>query len=252
MGIAVTATSAPVAVATPTTETASDGFNIDWSFIAKMEGTENRVYVPKGNDKKALDKSGPTIASGFDLGQISLPEFNTYNFSTEISNELKKFVGKRGDEAVKFVEDNPTSFTDEQINEINKKVKHKHAKRAETFYNEVVASVTEKFKTLPIEIQTPFTSVFFQYGTAKTLRGNLIAKDYLEGINTLLHFTTKTVKAEHRTTKIKTDIMPYLRRRCKEAEYLMRIITDDKDKIKAKKMIDARKQEYENATGKQI
>lgn len=69
-------------------------FAIDWKFIAKMEGTRNDIYVPTDSNGKVLGVSGPTIASGFDLGQIDKAGLEKYQFSTSIQSKLMPYVGK--------------------------------------------------------------------------------------------------------------------------------------------------------------
>jgi hypothetical protein len=226
-----------------------DDFAIDWKFIAKMEGTRNDVYVPLDKQGNVLGVSGPTIASGFDLGQIDDAALKKYAFSSSIELKLAPYAGKTGADAKEYVGNNPLSLPDAEILEINKKVHAKYANKAETFYNEA-APPDKKFKSLPTGAQTAFASVYFQYGVAKTLRGHLVVGDYKESVNTLLHFTKLTSGVEHAVTHKKTDIMQYMSRRCQEARCLLEAIQDENAKSEAMDLITAREMEWEDAYGK--
>jgi ribosomal protein S18 len=116
------------------------------------------------------------------------------------------------------------------------------------FYK-VATTDSNKFKSLPKEAQTAFASVYFQYGVAKTLRGNLIANDYKTAINTLLNFTTKTEEITNRRTGQKSNVMQYLSRRCKEARYLLGAIIDQVTMAEAEKLIVAKEKELKDAKG---
>ncbi|MEN9307982.1 MAG: hypothetical protein RL173_1914, partial [Fibrobacterota bacterium] len=168
----------PVAKAAPANsesapDASQDEFDIDWDFIAAREGTELKVYVPTKNGT-VIGVSGPTIASGFDLGQTTLTAFLEYGFSSGIQESLKKFIGIKGQPAVAFVENNPCTLTAEQIREINHKVKPAYARKTEKYYNQSVLAGGTTFKQLPRHVQTPFVSVCFQYGKADTLKSKLL------------------------------------------------------------------------------
>lgn len=228
-----------------------EDFAIDWKFICKQEGTRNSMYVPTAKDGTVLGNSGPTIASGFDLGQINIDGLKAYAFSSSIESKLACYVLKKGAEAKSFVTKNPLKLNDTEIAEINKKVKNKYALKAEAFYNEV-AGDDDTFKQQPADVQTSFASVYFQYGTAKTLRGNLVAKNYLEGVKTFLGFTSKVFSVENDKTHKKTDLMQYIERRCQEARLLSNAISDTKLKQTASELINSKEADWEAAHGKKI
>lgn len=228
----------------------SSELNIDWGFIAKMEGIEKKVYVP---NKKGvvLGKSGPTVASGFDLGQIDKSGFDAYSFSDSIQEKLEKFVGKKGSIALEFVKANPTTLTDDELKEVQKKVKGRHGKSAEKFFNAIVQESGTKFKERTKAVQTVYASAYFQYGVAsKTLRAKLVENDLVGAIDTLLHYTTR--KEEKVYKKVKTSVMEYLRRRIEEADYLLESMPDGKDRSSAKELIDDAKKTWKDATGEQL
>jgi hypothetical protein len=229
--------------------TSNDDFDIDWDFIAKREGTRTKVYVPVDKDDNVLGKSGPTIASGFDLGQINQVEFDAYGFSPSIQNKLSKFVGKIGNSAKNFVDANPCHLTDEEVREVNHKVKPHYAEKAESFYNDKLPVNGKRFKSLSREIQTSFVSVYFQYGTAKILRGKLIDEDLVGAVDTLLHFTTKSSPVRKKGTNEVTEVMQYLPRRVYEARYLQRGIPNPDEATKAQLLIKEQEDVWFAASG---
>jgi peptidoglycan hydrolase-like protein with peptidoglycan-binding domain len=223
-------------------------FDIDWEFIAKLEGTKNEMYVPCDNKGNVLGVSGPTIASGFDLGQIDEAGLKEYKFSSPLEAKLLPYVSLTGDTAKDFVKKTPLTLLDLEINEINKKVKTKYAKKAEKFFNEA-AKKDEPFITQSKAYQTVFASVYFQYGTGQQLRGNLVDGDNVAAIKTLLNFTTKTFDIVNKKTKETKAVMQYLPRRCQEARYLLNSLTDDKEITETKKIIEEKEKEWNDANG---
>jgi hypothetical protein len=206
------------------------------------------MYVPCDNKGNVLGISGPTIASGFDLGQIDEAGLKEYKFSSPLEAKLLPYVSLTGDIAKDFVKKNPLTLLDLEINEINKKVKTKYAKKAEKFFNEA-AKKDEPFITQSKAYQTVFASVYFQYGTGQQLRGNLVDGDNVAAIKTLLNFTTKTFDIVNKKTKETHAVMQYLPRRCQEARYLLNSLTDDKEITKTKKMIEEKEKEWNDANG---
>ena len=232
--------------------TASDtDFKIDWAFIAKMEGTIKKMYVPCDKNGNVLGVSGPTIASGFDLGQTDLAGLQSYHFPSDLETKLRPYVGKKGAEAKTFVQANPVTITDADVVAINKKVKRRYAEKTMTFYNELAVGKPQ-FTDLCKEFQTALASVFFQYGTAKTIRSTMISNDYKEVVNAFLHFTTHTVEVENARTNAKTNIMQYYERRCQEARYFLNGIPDANTKAQSLKLIENREKEWEDAKGVRI
>jgi hypothetical protein len=68
------------------------GTRVDFAFIASLEGDQwLRGYVPMKNDK-VLGKSGMTVASGFDLGQWTVAEFQQFGFPAALMNKIRPFA----------------------------------------------------------------------------------------------------------------------------------------------------------------
>ena len=140
------------------TTTAAD--NVDFTFIKEREGYETDMYVPVDKQGTVLGKSGPTIASGFDLGQRN--ENDLKGLSKELVTKLKPYLGKKGAAAKKYVTDNELTLTDTEVEEINKFAKKQELDRLEDKWDK--SSSTVKFKDLTKQQATVVASVAFQYG----------------------------------------------------------------------------------------
>lgn len=130
-------------------------------FLKDVEGFETTLYVPLDKTGATLESSGPTIASGFDLGQRNLSDLKSYNLPKELEDKLKPYLGKKGEAAKDIVEKKPLTLTDEEASLVNAKVKQKEADKVEAKFN---ANSQFNFKSLPDPVKTMITSVAFQYG----------------------------------------------------------------------------------------
>jgi len=138
------------------------GIKLDTNFLKKVEGFETNAYVPIDKQtKKALDKSGVTIASGIDLGQWSEKELKNLKVPQPILNKLKPYLGKTKDSAIKFLANNPLSLPEAEAVELNNIFKTHFAEKIASRFNK---DSNIKFEDLPSEVQTPLISVGFQYG----------------------------------------------------------------------------------------
>ena len=223
---------------------------IDLDFIARMEGTKNKIYVPVDDDGKVIEKSGPTIASGFDLGQIDLTGLKKYGFASDLETKLAPYVGLKGTTSDDFVKTHPLAISNSEVSEINNKVMPAHGKKAEAFYNEAVTSEGKKFVTLPSAIQTAFASVCFQYGSAPKFRNTIISGNYKEAVKELLHFTSQTTKVKNPVTHETKNLMLFIERRCQEARRMEKGIDDESIKNQALQAIKERETEWETAYGR--
>ena len=75
-------------------------FQIDWDFIGAREGKGvNKGYIPELPDGTVRGQSGLTIATGWDVGQMSLEELLASGLPPEIINKVRPFVGLKKEEA---------------------------------------------------------------------------------------------------------------------------------------------------------
>ncbi len=68
------------------------GTNVDFTFIASMEGNQwLRGYVPMKSNK-VLGRSGMTVATGFDIGQWKVSELKDMGFSDALMKKIQVFA----------------------------------------------------------------------------------------------------------------------------------------------------------------
>ena len=178
--------------------------DIDWEFIAQLEGFETIGYIPpeeKGSKNKV--KSGVTIASGFDLGQHNLNYLQKVGFSGTLLAKLAPYMGLVGESAKKTLENNPLQVTHEEALEINRRVKGDKAKEAAKLYNR---DSELNFYNLPSVYQTVVMSVAFQYGDLSRRTPNFWGKvtkgDWRGAEWHLRHFGDKYKTRRNREAKL--------------------------------------------------
>lgn len=137
--------------------------NIDFAFIAKLEGTDLKGSVP------APDKSnsGVTIATGFDLGAYDEKDLVGLKLAKELIAKLKPYLGKKRKDAVDFLKANPLTITKAEAESINKASMARLASSIRATYDKVSAANGGhlKFDELIPEAQTVIASVAYQYGS---------------------------------------------------------------------------------------
>ena len=134
--------------------------SIDFDFIKQLEGDKTDMYVPIGKDGQVSGNSGPTIASGFDLGQRNLGDLK--GLKPEIKKKLKPYLGMKGEDALNFVTANPLKLTEDETTAINKFVKTTEMSKVQRLWDSSKPSVLWKDLTKPQA--TVVASVAFQYG----------------------------------------------------------------------------------------
>ncbi len=135
--------------------------SIDYSFIEKKEGYKKTAYVPKDADGNVLGASGVTIGAGIDLGQRTLEEVEDSGLDSETIEKLKPFIGKKGEDAVSYLKDNPLTLKDDKIQTLQKKVYDKNISPYIDYYEK---KTDKKFNDLDPKVQTAIGSVVTQYG----------------------------------------------------------------------------------------
>ena len=138
--------------------------NVDFDFIKKREGYKKTMYVPVDSKGKVLGKSGPTIASGFDLGQRS--EADLKGLPVSLIAKLKPYLGKRGSTSDTYVKANPLTLTSDEVDDINKFAKKQEVNRLKEDWEG--STSTLGFDDLTEAQATVVASVAFQYGDLPT------------------------------------------------------------------------------------
>ena len=149
-------------VNTPLGDTKVVAANVDFDFIKAREGYEKKIYVPKSKGK-VLGKSGPTIASGFDLGQRN--EADLDGLPPALVDKLKPYLGKKGASADAYVKSNPLTLTTKEADQINKFAKKQEINRLKDDWE---SASDVDFEDLTKEQATVVASVAFQYGDLPT------------------------------------------------------------------------------------
>ena len=171
--------------------TTLDSANVDFSFIKEREGYEKSIYVPLENDGTVSNKSGPTIASGFDIGQRS--ESDLKGLPTSIINKLKPYLGLKGSAAKTFVDNNKLTLTTKELDIINEFAKKQEIGKLKEAWNNSASTVS--FDDLTKEQATAVASVAFQYGNLATetpkFWGYVTSGDWVAAAKELRNFGDK-------------------------------------------------------------
>jgi len=185
--------------------------NVDFDFIKEQEGFRTDMYVPK-IDGKVLENSGPTIASGFDLGQRN--ESDLKGLPKSLINKLKPYLGKKKKEADDFVKNNSLTITKKEADIINSFAKKQELDRLIKAWNN---SSDVKWKDLSTPQATTVASVAFQFGNLPTRTPNFwrytTTGDWAKARDELRDFYGKNAKGRERQRI-------YGPRRNREADYL--------------------------------
>ena len=122
-----------------------------------MEGSSLTGYVPL----VATTNSGVTIAHGFDLGQLSLREFDNLPLDGSLKVKLRPYVGLKKYNALSFLQKHPLSITNAELMELNLVAANKILQPLVKYYNN---ASRESFLDLPPAAQTAMFSFAYQNG----------------------------------------------------------------------------------------
>lgn len=181
----------------------SENYNIDFVVLEKSEKFTVDGYVPSCTAKSiqnknpvcagknvgdAIGKSGVTVGTGVDLGQMNEYDLKRLKLPENINITLKPYLGKRGAAAQKLSKLQLTS-TDAKI--LSDRIKDKIISIIIKRYEEKSGKV---FNSLSTNIQTAVVDYFYQFGQNsmlvqphKKLWDSLITSDWekvIEFLNT--------------------------------------------------------------------
>lgn len=128
---------------------------INWNFIGTLEGRVLQGYVPDVDHSN----SGVTIATGVDLGSMSMNEFAKFSFDIQVI--LKPYLGYHGASAQLKLRQSPLYVTSQQADIIDQTVQADSVHDLKNMYN---ATSKILFDAIPDRAQTVVASVHFQYG----------------------------------------------------------------------------------------
>jgi hypothetical protein len=155
-GLAQKAHAAPASQNKSTSISITDT-QIDRNFIRMMEGSNLKGYVPLAR----TTQSGVTIAHGFDLGQLSMREFNNMNIDPKLKNKLRPYVGLKKYAAVSYLKKHPLTISPGDLEQLNIASADSVLKPLVYFYNKASKL---PFLELPPQAQTALFSYAYQYG----------------------------------------------------------------------------------------
>ncbi len=171
--------------------------NIDWNFIAQLEGRRLVGYVPPSGD------SGVTIATGVDLGQRTLTEIA--GLPGTLPARLEPYIGVRGPGASAILAAHPLAVSEAEADQLNDMAQRLILAPLASRFRAVTG---DQLDVLPDAVQTVVLSLAYQYGSIWTRCPRywqcLTSRDWRGMINELDHFGDA-----------------YPTRRVKEANYLL-------------------------------
>lgn len=149
------------------------GFDIDGDFILAQEGHEARMYVPAKRDPKTgqmapIGHSGPTIGLGVDLGGKDVAYLRSLKLAASLEALLTPYLGRKGLDAYRFVQDHPLELTPPQLAALDAAVQRREFTALAAKFD--AASRIGPFRGLPRLTQTAIASLYFQYGSGDPAR----------------------------------------------------------------------------------
>ena len=138
------------------------GTGVDFSALTRFEGGQLLDgYVPKSNGK-VLGRSGVTIATGFDIGQMNATQLDRLGMPQYLANKLRPYAGLIKGDAVDFLASNPLLVTRSEAMQIDFAVKGAHLRSAIQSWNN--SDPTVMFTDLTQAQQTVIFSRTFHQG----------------------------------------------------------------------------------------
>lgn len=196
---------------------------IDWVFLDDMEGMSVlKGYVPKNKKGEVIGKSGTTVATGIDIGQMGY--LDLMNLFTNVPREkcadliekLTPYLLLKGSYAVAQLKKYPLELTYEEAELLDELVKRQHRYKLVSDWE---SKSFVKFDDLPDEMQTVMMSLAYNFGpklskalpqTFKILKQSAESKDY----RSIYHWL-KTFPSKNPELKLRRD---------REASYIAALI----------------------------
>lgn len=170
---------------------------IDWGFISQREGLETQdMAVPRDTDGvTALGHSGPTIASGFDVGNHSASDIQNMGLSADLTAKLTPYTSMQKQPAIDYVASHPLHLGIDEVRSIDAASHAKALAGIVTLYDNAIGH-QGAFFSLAEEAQTVIASVAFQYGNlaekTPTFWAEVIANKWTDAVATLRNFNDAT------------------------------------------------------------
>lgn len=102
------------------------GSKIDFAAVSQFEGKQRLDgYVPMSKGQVA-GRSGVTIATGWDIGQMNRQEIKALNLPPALEQKVLPYAGKVKGDAVDALQAQPLQISRDEANLIDQKIKAKH------------------------------------------------------------------------------------------------------------------------------
>lgn len=151
---------APTSGTAPPPAGDTDDDDVDVGFISKLEGGQQTDgYVPDAD----TSKSGVTVATGVDIGQLSADQIDKMDIPDDLKDKLKDYAGLTGQAAVDYLDAHPLEITPEEATSLDRVVYGQTISAVSGSYDD--AHPGNAFTSLPADAQTVIASVATQYGT---------------------------------------------------------------------------------------
>jgi hypothetical protein len=138
------------------------GTDIDFNALSRFEGGQLlEGYVPQSNGR-VLGRSGVTIATGFDIGQMHATQLDQLGLPQDLAAKLRPYAGLIKGGAVDFLTSTPLSVTRDEAMQIDFAVKGMHLRSAAESWNS--SDPTVMFTDLTQAQQTVIFSRTFHQG----------------------------------------------------------------------------------------
>ncbi len=133
---------------------------IDYPFIHALEGVRTIGYVPQTGGR-VIGKSGVTVGAGIDLGQRNFEELKNLSIDEALKIKLRKYIGLKGDDAVKILKRDPLILTQSETTELNTAVYKVIINQLARYYDKHSKVL---FEDLPPRAQTVLASLAINFG----------------------------------------------------------------------------------------
>lgn len=182
---------------------------VNFSFVSLQEGGQQQnVYVPHQTDANgvphAVDNSGPTVASGVDLGARTRSEIYSLKLPAHLKRKLAPYAGRTEQEALHYIRHHPLVLTRSEANALDKVIQNNMLGALRSGFNHDVDRYNKHhpghrsrhFERMPSKAQTALFDFAWQFGPggiAPTVWRQYIAQNYpavrdaLDGLHTRYH-----------------------------------------------------------------
>ena len=132
------------------------------------------AYVPD----PGFSRSGATIGTGVDIGQLSVADIQALDIPQELKQKLEPYARLTGLGAVYLLNNRPLHLTEDEANILDRVITQKTIDGIAYRYN---AASGRSFTELPPKAQTVITDIAFQYGANLAQRMPNFWSDVTEG-----------------------------------------------------------------------